>query len=90
MDAIIKLEERFDSSIIKMATDLSSANIKMGVVIGIITIAIRGGGNDVNERSIKAKLYQIGLVEAYKIAGEILTTCIGGESDSGNEEEAIE
>jgi len=74
VDVCMSIESALGQGLMQIATKLSDAGITLHEVITIITLAIRGGGNDVKESDVKNIINnQIGIAEGYKICGELLT-----------------
>lgn len=72
LDVVMSIESALGKSIMKVATKLSEADVPMSDVLIILTLAIRGGGNDIKENDVKALINQMGLVEAIKMCGDLL------------------
>jgi hypothetical protein len=84
LDTIIRVEEALGCSVLKIGTKLTQADLTMtSEVIAILTLSVRAGGNDIKDNDIKEAVSKIGLVEAIKITGELLTLALGtGDSVS--------
>jgi hypothetical protein len=83
LDTIIRVEEALGCSVLKIGTKLTQADLTMTEVIAILTLSVRAGGNDIKDNDIKEAVSKIGLVEAIKITGELLTLALGtGDSVS--------
>ena len=86
IDSLVRIETSIGCSIIKMANKLSLAEATITDIVNVLTPAIKGGGNDVNEKDIMKLIGKGGLIEAMKCAGEIVTTALQTGQDEGNEE----
>ena len=88
IDSIIRLEEREGESLIKMASNLSDADMGIGRIVSILYMALRGGMHkDFSEHDIKAIVGSGGIASAMKACGEILTASLMPEgADEGNVE----
>ena len=74
-------------SIVQMAQKLSLGKATIEEIINVLTPAIKGGGNDVDEKKVKQMIWNAGLPNGMRCAGEILTTALNsGLEDEGNEE----
>ena len=82
LDTIMRIEEGLGTSILKVGNKLTTADITLLDIITILTLAIRAGGNDVTEKNVKSLVSEIGLVEAMKLTGELLTLALNVEPDS--------
>ena len=76
LDTIIRVEEALGCSVLKIGTKLTQADLTMTEVIAILTLSVRAGGNDIKDNDIKEAVSKIGLVEAIKITGELLTLAL--------------
>jgi len=82
LDTIMRIEEALGTSILKVGNKLTTADITLLDIITILTLAIRAGGNDINESDIKKHVSEIGLVEAMKLTGELLTLALNVDPDN--------
>ena len=81
LDTIMKVESALDCSILKVGNKLASADMTLSQVIQVIYYGLRGGGNDVKETDVKAIVSEIGLIEAIKTAGELVTLALNIDTD---------
>tara|TARA_Y100000114_G_C11757516_1_gene327734 strand:+ start:789 stop:1139 length:351 start_codon:yes stop_codon:yes gene_type:complete len=87
IDAIIRIEQTVGTSIVQIAQRLSEGKSTILEVLNVLTPAIKGGGNDINEKKVKDMIWSAGLIEGMRCAGEVLTVALNsGLSDEGNEE----
>tara|TARA_R100000995_G_C3457630_1_gene111397 strand:+ start:546 stop:824 length:279 start_codon:yes stop_codon:yes gene_type:complete len=82
LDTIIRVEDTLGMGIMKIGQKLSEADLSMSQIIAIITLAIRGGGNQVKEKDVKLLVAEIGLVEAIKMCGELVTLALSVDEDT--------
>ena len=82
LDTIMKVESALDCSILKVGNKLASADMTLSQVIQVIYYGLRGGGNDIKETDVKAIVSEIGLIEAIKTAGELITMALKVDDDS--------
>ena len=76
LDTIIRIEDALGYSILKIGQKLTGADLTMSEVIAILTLAIRAGGNDTKENDVKELVAKIGLIEAIKHCGELITVAL--------------
>ena len=81
LDTIMRIEEALGTSILKVGNKLTTADITLLDIITILTLAIRAGGNDVKDSDIKHNVSEIGLVEAMKLTGELLSLALNVDPD---------
>jgi len=87
LDTIIRIEQTMNVSILKIGNLLAGADISVTQMVQIITLAIRAGGNDVKEKDIKKLIADIGLLEAIKMTGELISLALNVDDDSESDDE---
>lgn len=85
LDTCMRIESQLGCSILKVGNMLASADISLQNVITILHYALRGGGNDIQEKDVKKIVSDIGLLESIKACGEVITLALN--VDTGDEEE---
>ena len=85
IDSLIRIEESVGCSVVQMAQRLSESKLTTSDIVQILTPAIKGGGNDVDFNSVKKMVWESGLVEGMRVAGEIVTVALNSGQDEGNE-----
>lgn len=88
LDSIVRIETATSSSIVRVAQRLAQGDLMTKEIAAILLIAIRGGGNDIDEKTIEKIVWEAGLVEAMTVCGTLLTNALSG--GSGKPEEASE
>lgn len=88
IDGIVRLERQLGKGIIKYATALSQGDTSLTEVITVLTVAIRGGGNKIEEAEVKKLAWETGVAQSLAIAGEVLANALVGGQSAGNEEAA--
>mgnify|MGYP003110326007 CR=1 FL=1 len=88
LDTIIRIENLLNCSILKLGNKLAQGDITLTEIISIITLAIRGGGNDIKDNDIKGHVSEIGLIESIKMAGELVTLALNVDDDSEKKSES--
>jgi len=88
LDTIIRIEQALNCSILKLGNKLAQADITMSEIISIVTLAIRAGGNNIQEKDVKGLIAEIGLLEAIKIAGELVTLALNVDDDTDDEKKS--
>jgi len=64
IDAIMQIEDAVGCGIIKLATKMADADIRMSDVVTVLLFALRGGGKDLQESDIKKIVQNTGIVES--------------------------
>ena len=72
IDSIIKIEEKVGCGILKLATRMGEADIRMVDLISVLTPALRGGGNDISEKDVKKIVSDSGIINTTKVVAELL------------------
>ncbi len=76
IDTIMRIETALNCGLLKLAQRLTEADITLSEVVQFLTLALRGGGNDIKEKEVKALVNSMGLVEAFKVTGEIIALAL--------------
>lgn len=87
LDTIIRIEQALNCSILKLGNKLANADITMTEMISVITLALRSGGNNLQDKEVKILISEIGLLESMKMAGELVTLALNVDDDSENDDE---
>lgn len=68
----------------KIAQKLAEADLTTSEISIILYQALRGGGNNLDQKEVNALIWESGMVESMSVVGEILTSALmGGDSGSG-------
>jgi len=90
LDTIIRIEQALNCSILKLGNKLAQADITMTEIISVITLAIRAGGNNLQDKEVKGLVSEIGLLEAIKMAGELVTLALNVDDDTDEKKSPVE
>ena len=86
IDAIIEIEDACDCGIIKLATKMGEADIRMSEVIHVLLPALRGGGNDLQRKDVLKLVQEAGIIKSTTAVADLLAKSLTDDS----EEEADE
>ena len=86
IDTLVRIESSVGCSIVQLAQKLTSASATITDLISVLTPAIKGGGNDIDEKKVKELIGKSGLIQAMKCAGDIVTKALETGQDEGNEQ----
>ena len=86
VDSIMQIEAAGGCGIIKLANKMAEGDIRMSDLIYVLTPALRGGGNDLQQEDVKKLVGNTGIVDSAKAVAELLTKSL--TTDSGEEGEA--
>ena len=81
VDAIITIETAVGCGIIKLAQKMADADIKITDLIAVLHAALRGGGNDLQEKDISKIIQDVGIVEATRCVAELITQSLTADSE---------
>tara|TARA_B100000963_G_scaffold68748_1_gene57032 strand:+ start:4051 stop:4287 length:237 start_codon:yes stop_codon:yes gene_type:complete len=71
---------------VQVAQKLTNASATITDLVNVLTPAIKGGGNDIDEKKVRELIGKSGLIHAMKCAGDIVTKALETGQDEGNEE----
>ena len=79
VDSIIQIENDVGCGIIKLATKMSEADIRMIDIISVLTPALRGGGKNIQADDVKKIVGDVGIVASATAVAELLTQSLVAE-----------
>ena len=86
IDSIIQIEQSTGCGIIKLAQKMSEADIRMMDLISVLTPALRGGGNDLQENDVKKIVREVGIIDSAKAVAQLLTSSLTADSNEAGED----
>lgn len=86
IDSIIQIEQSTGCGIIKLAQKMSEADIRMMDLISVLTPALRGGGNDLQENDVKKIVSEVGIIDSAKAVAQLLTSSLTADSNEAGED----
>ena len=86
MDVVMRIERSMGMGIIKIAQQLSEANISTEQIVNMILPVIRAGNNDIKDADLKKDIWEAGLVAGITACSEIVASVLNAGNDEGNEE----
>lgn len=69
----------------QIAQKLSEGKATVTEIVNVLTPAIKGGGNNVDAKQVQKWIWEAGLIEGIRCAGEIVTMALNSGQDEGNE-----
>tara|TARA_R110002126_G_scaffold63858_3_gene163768 strand:- start:6780 stop:7064 length:285 start_codon:yes stop_codon:yes gene_type:complete len=81
MDAVIRIEQEFGTTILKIGKMLQEHDITVMHCVKFLTIAIRSGGNDIDENKIKEIINAQPYLETIKMIGELISLALDVDDD---------
>jgi hypothetical protein len=84
----MRIEQTTGKPFLKLANGLMNSDLSMTDMVIVMTQAIRGGGNNWDQKKVGELLFQAGLTESMRVTGEVLANAItGGESNQDEKKE---
>lgn len=87
VDSIMQIEDAVGCGIIKLAQNMAEGDIRMSDIINVLLPALRGGGNNIQDKDVKEIVGDIGIVESAKAVAQLLTKSLTTDSGEAGEEE---
>jgi len=84
IDSLVRIEDELDSGILELASAISQAKIRIRTLIVVLKYALRGGGNDFDDKKISLIIQEIGIVTA---STEVAKLLAGTLTDQDSDEE---
>mgnify|MGYP003147944899 FL=1 len=81
IDAIMQIEDAVGCGIIKLATKMADADIRMSDVVTVLLYALRGGGKDFQESDIKKIVQNTGIVESTAAMSTLIAQSLSSDSE---------
>ena len=72
IDALVKIENELDTSVIELTSNIAEGKVRLNYLLTILRYALRGGGNDFQEKDIKNIITEAGLVRASVVVANLL------------------
>jgi len=91
IDSIMQIEDSCNCGIIKLATRMGEADIRMSEIINVLTPALRGGGNDLQRKDVMKLVQEAGIIKATTAVANLLAKTLTDDSkeetDEGKQEQ---
>lgn len=85
IDALISIEASLEKGILGITQELSQANVRLNDMCVILLHALRGGGNDFDDKKVKALIQQTGIVKTCTAVAELLVESLNDPESEGDE-----
>jgi hypothetical protein len=86
IDSIMQIEDSCDCGIIKLAQKMSEGDIRMSHIINVLTPALRGGGNDVQNSDVIKIVQKAGIVKSTAAVATLLAQTLTDDSEETTEQ----
>jgi len=84
IDALVRIEDELDKGILELATAIAEAKVRIRTLIVVLKHALRGGGNDFDDKKIGSIIQDVGIVVASTEVAKLLASTL---TDHDSEEE---
>ena len=82
IDSLVKIEDELDQGILELAQNISQAKVRIRTLLVVLRYALRGGGNDFDEKQVGQIISDIGIVVAStEVAKLLVATLNNNDSD---------
>ena len=86
IDAIMQIEDECNCGILKLATKMGEADIRMSEIINVLLPALRGGGNDLQRKDVIQIVQDAGIVKATTAVANLLAKSLTDDSEEAADE----
>ena len=76
IDALVRIEDELDKGILELASDISEAKVRLRTLVVVLRNALRGGGNDFDDKKIKSILGNVGIISASTVVANLLASTL--------------
>ena len=91
IDSLVKIEDELDKGILELAQDIAAAKVRIRTLLVVLRHALRGGGNDFDDRKVGQIISDVGIVTAStEVAKLLVATLNDNDSDEDDKKKAIE
>jgi len=84
IDALVRIEDELDKGILELATAIAEAKVRIRTLIVVLKHALRGGGNDFDDKKIGSIIQDVGIVVASTEVAKLLASTL---TDHDSDEE---
>lgn len=88
IDSLIKIENELDMGILAIATKMSNANVRIYELSVVLRYALRGGGNDLDQKELFKIIENAGIVDTSKAVAQLLADVLSDPNEKKKQEEA--
>ena len=84
IDSLVKIEDELNTGILELATQIGEAKVRIRTLLVVLRYALRGGGNDFDDKKIGSIIQDVGIVVASTEVAKLLASTL---TDNDSEEE---
>ena len=86
LDTVMRIEQKFKTTILKLGKKLQESDLQLIELISIVTLALRSGGNDFDEKKVTDLCASQSYVANLTMVGELIALALDAESDNVSNE----
>ena len=91
IDSLVKIEDELDTGILELAQNIALAKVRIRTLLVVLRHALRGGGNDFDDKKIKEIITDIGIVSASTEVAKLLVSTLNfSDSDEEDKKKELE
>ena len=91
IDSLVNIEDELDTGILELAQNIAQAKVRIRTLLVVLRHALRGGGNDFDDKKVGQIISDIGIVTAStEVAKLLVATLNDNDSDEEDKKKAIE
>ena len=91
IDSLVKIEDELDTGILELAQNIAQAKVRIRTLLVVLRHALRGGGNDFDEKKVGQIISDIGIITAStEVAKLLVATLNDNDSDEEDKKKELE
>tara|TARA_R100000084_G_C4508950_1_gene81617 strand:- start:111 stop:461 length:351 start_codon:yes stop_codon:yes gene_type:complete len=88
IDSLVKIENELDMGILGIATKMGNADVRIYELSVVLRYALRGGGNDIDQKEIFKIIEDAGIVSSSKAVAQLLADVLSDPNEKKKQAEA--
>ena len=91
IDSLVRIEDELDTGILELAQNIAQAKVRIRTLLVVLRHALRGGGNDFDDKKVGQIISDIGIVSAStEVAKLLVATLNDNDSDEEDKKKELE
>ena len=87
IDSLVKIENELDMGILGIATKMGNADVRIYELSVVLRYALRGGGNDIDQKEIFKIIEDAGIVSSSKAVAQLLADVLSDPNEKKKQAE---
>ena len=79
IEAIIGIEETLNIGLLKLAQQMSTGDVRIGQVVGVLLPALRGGGNNLQHADVVKLVQDAGIIQSTTVVANLIAQSLQAE-----------